>query len=91
MISVRLSEDEYCALLRLRSEVGARSLSDLTRDAMRALLNGQTREDILGSSMEEFRAQINNLDRKIEELTARLRPHNPDRKVECDVDDVRIL
>jgi len=68
MISVRLSEEEYSGLRRLCSLTGARSVSDLTRDAMRVLLNGANREDLLGIHMDEFRAEIRNLDKKIEQL-----------------------
>jgi hypothetical protein len=70
MISVRLSEEEYLALRRICSVTGARSVSDLTRDAMRALLNGVSREDALGVHMDEFRNEIRNLNRRIEELAA---------------------
>jgi hypothetical protein len=72
MISVRLSEDEYLALRRLCTATGARSVSDLTRDAMRALANGPNREDVVGSYLEEVRAQISNLNRKVEELAGRI-------------------
>jgi hypothetical protein len=72
MISVRLSEEEYSALRRLCLVAGARSVSDLTRDAMRVLLNGAPREDVLGIHMDEFRAEIRNLDRKIERLSAEI-------------------
>lgn len=74
MISVRLSEEEYSALRRLCSATGARSVSDLTRDAMRALLEGAHREHPLGSYVDEFRAQIHGLDQRIEELAARIAP-----------------
>jgi hypothetical protein len=70
MISVRLSEEEYSALRRLCSVTGARSVSDLTRDAMRVLLNGAGREDVLGVRVDEFRTHMRNLDRKIEQLAA---------------------
>jgi Arc/MetJ-type ribon-helix-helix transcriptional regulator len=70
MISVRLSEEEYAALRRLCQVTGARSVSDLTRDAMRGLLENGTREDVAGTRMEEFRAQMKSLDRKIESLAA---------------------
>jgi len=70
MISVRLSEEEYSALRRICSVTGARSVSDLTRDAMRVLLNGANREDMLGSHMDDFRAEIRKLDKKIEGLAA---------------------
>lgn len=69
MISVRLSEDEFSALQRLCSTTGARSVSDLTRDAMRALLNRSSRESATGDYFEEFRALLNNLDQRIEHLT----------------------
>jgi hypothetical protein len=68
MISVRLSEEEYSALRRLCLVAGARSVSDLTRDAMRMLLNGANRQDGFGDQMDEFRSEIRNLDRKIERL-----------------------
>jgi hypothetical protein len=70
MISVRLSEEEYSALRRLCSVTGARSVSDLTRDAMRVLLKGPGRGDALGVHADEFRMQMKNLDRKIEQLAA---------------------
>jgi hypothetical protein len=69
MISVRLSEEEYSALRRLCTVTGARSVSDLTRDAMRVLLNGVKREEVLGIPMDEFRVQMKSLDRKLEQLT----------------------
>jgi hypothetical protein len=73
MISIRLSEDEYTGLKRLCGVSGARSVSDLAREAMRVLLNGNTKkEDALDSRIEEFRLQMRSLDRKIEELSTRL-------------------
>lgn len=72
MISVRLSEDEYSALLQVCSTTGARSMSELTRDAMRAILNGSSREDHVANHLEEFRTQIRKLERKVEELSARV-------------------
>jgi len=70
MISVRLSEEEYSALRRLCSVTGARSVSDLTRDAMRVLLKGTNREEVLSIHVDEFRTQMRSLDRKIEQLAA---------------------
>jgi Arc/MetJ-type ribon-helix-helix transcriptional regulator len=72
MISVRLSEEEYAALRRLCLVTGARSVSDLTRDAMRALLDGGNRDGAFGSRMDEFHAQMKSLDRKIEQLAAEI-------------------
>jgi Arc/MetJ-type ribon-helix-helix transcriptional regulator len=70
MISVRLSEEEYSALKRLCLADGARSVSDLTRDAMRALLNGASRRDGFGAHMDEFRTEIRTLNKTIEQLAA---------------------
>jgi Arc/MetJ-type ribon-helix-helix transcriptional regulator len=68
MVSVRLSENEYQALLKLCSSSGARSISDLTRSAMHALLGGTTREEMLHTRLNEFCDQMNSLGRRIEEL-----------------------
>lgn len=72
MISVRLSEEEYSALRQLCASTGARSVSDLTRDAMRALLDSPSRNRGVGAHLEEFHARINQLDRKLEALAERL-------------------
>ena len=72
MISVRLSEEEYAALRHLCMLTGARSVSDLTRDAMREVLKRANREDSLGDSLEEFRAGMKNLERKVEQLEAQI-------------------
>lgn len=74
MVSVRLSEDEYVALRELCSTTGARSVSDLTRDAMRAFLSGSGRDETLHVRMNEFSDQVNYLGRKIEELVEKIGP-----------------
>jgi uncharacterized protein involved in exopolysaccharide biosynthesis len=74
MISVRLSEDEYESLRRMCVTTGARSVSDLTRDAMQTLLNNSSRESDVSSYLNDFRAQITTLDRKIEELMELMTP-----------------
>ena len=71
MISIRLSEEEYSAVRRLCSATGARSVSDLARDAMRVLIKkSASRDDVLGIHVDEFRSQMRNLDQKIEQLAA---------------------
>jgi hypothetical protein len=72
MISVRLSEEEYAAFRHLCSVTGARSVSDLTRDAMRTVLRGINREVPLESNLEEFRAGMKNLEKKVEQLEAKI-------------------
>jgi hypothetical protein len=79
MISVRLSEEEYSSFKRLCSEMGARSISDLARDSMCALLNGLNREDVHSITRSEFRTQMKMLDRKLEQLAASIKSTNEDR------------
>lgn len=73
-ISIRLSEEEFLTLKQLCSVTGARSVSDLTRDAMRMILNGADREDVITLRLDELRAQLKHLDQKIDELAASPRP-----------------
>ncbi|HEX8926905.1 MAG TPA: hypothetical protein VF786_13990 [Terriglobales bacterium] len=70
MISVRLSEEEYCALRSLCMVTGARSVSDLTRDAMHALIHACRQQDPSGGQADDLRAQVKSLDRKVEQLVA---------------------
>lgn len=72
MISVRLSEEEYTALRQLCLLTGARSVSDLTRDAMRSVLKRVNSEDSTGSNLEEFRTGIKNLEKKVEQLEQKI-------------------
>jgi hypothetical protein len=72
MISVRLSEEEYSALRHLCSLTGARSVSDLTRDAMRTVLTGASREAPITSNLDEFRVGMKNLEKKVEQLEAKI-------------------
>jgi hypothetical protein len=71
-ISIRLSEEEYVGLKRLSLVTGARSVSDLTRDAMRVILEGPNRDDVLVLRMDEFRKVLRTTERKVDELLARL-------------------
>lgn len=72
MISVRLSEEEYLALRHLCTVMGARSVSDLARDAMHMVLRGANYDGFLGLYMDEFRNRMRNLDQKIEQLAVDL-------------------
>jgi hypothetical protein len=68
MVSFRLSEQEYESLLTLCSSRGARSLSDLARDAMQALLHdGQG--DGLPSLVHQLRTRMDDLDLQVKQLT----------------------
>jgi len=71
-VSVRLSEEEYVALRRVCSLTSARSVSDFTRQAMRAVVKDVNREDQLGRHLDEFRAVIRILERKVELLETKI-------------------
>ena len=71
-ISVRLSEEEYLTLRRVCSLTGARSVSHLTREAMRSVLGDVNREAPFGGDLEEFRADMKNLEKKVERLEAKI-------------------
>ena len=72
MISVRLSEEEYTALRDLCSLTGARSVSDITRDAMRVLLSGPSRETVLGDPMGAWHIHMRSLEERIEQLASEI-------------------
>ena len=68
IISVRLSEEEYSALRKRCDVTNARSVSDLTRDAMKALLAGNHRDKTLAGWIEEFSTQIRKIDQRMERI-----------------------
>ena len=67
MVSFRLSEQEYQHLITLCTERGARSLSDLARDAMQGLL---ITEDHKGNGL---RTEVEKLTERIEEFERELK------------------
>ncbi len=71
-ISVRLSEEEYLTLMRVCALTGARSVSDLTREAMRTVVKDVSREDPIGIHLEEFRDEMKGLEKKVEQLEAKI-------------------
>ncbi len=72
MLSVRLSEEEYEELMRFCILTGARSVSDITRDAMRGLLNGGNGNGSGGVRAEDLHAQMQVLNQKFEDLAERI-------------------
>jgi hypothetical protein len=72
MISVRFSQEEYSALRAVCSLTGARSISDLTREAVSTVLRSANREDPPGNILDEFRAGMRSLERRVEQLEAKL-------------------
>jgi hypothetical protein len=68
MISIRLSEEEYAGLCRLSAEIGAHSLSDLARDAMRMFLSASNHGHSLAGPADSVHAQLEIINRRIDEL-----------------------
>ncbi len=68
MISIRLSEEEYAGLCRLSAEIGAHSLSDLARDAMRMFLSVSNQDRFLAGPANSVQAQMEIINRRIDEL-----------------------
>ena len=56
---------------------GTRSVSDLSRDAMRAILESPDREDVLAVHIDKLRSALKVVERKIDELNTRLRDGCP--------------
>jgi hypothetical protein len=72
MISVRLSEAEYEELCRFSATTGARSLSDLARDAMRLLVKISNHDLSPTEGLGNFQAQMDHVNRRIDELREHL-------------------
>ena len=73
MISIRLSEEEYDRLCRVSAVTGAHSLSDLARSAMHLFLSQAIHERLLADPTGVLQAQIESLNRRIDELKAEVR------------------
>jgi hypothetical protein len=58
---------------------GARSVSDLAREAMRGLLNGANQESSGDGSHNEYSAQMRSLEQKVDKLSAEIALFNADR------------
>jgi hypothetical protein len=72
MVSFRLSEQEYQGLVSLCGARGARSLSDLARDAMHNLLGASNGSESAGGVEIEVRklnGRIEEIDRGLKRLT----------------------
>jgi hypothetical protein len=74
-----MSEEEFSTLRRLCLSTGARSLSDLAREAMRGLLNGANQEGDAARS--EYSAQMRDLEQKVDKLSAEIALFKADRNL----------
>ena len=81
IVSIRMSEEELTTLRRICVATGARSLSDLAREAMRGLLNGANQESAGDASRIEYSAQMRDLEQKVEKLSAEIALVKADRNL----------
>lgn len=71
-IGIRLSEEEYSALEKFCVESGARSLSDLARNAICSFVNHANQESALASAVSAHSAQVKRLEQRMEQLTSEI-------------------
>jgi hypothetical protein len=89
-ISIRLSHEEFSDLERFCIEGGARSISDVARNAICGFLNHAHQENKLISTMNEYSAQVRELEQRVERLIAEIallkseKRLRPDRTAEGD-------
>ncbi len=78
MISIRLSDDEFIKVREACRVTGARSISDLARDAMRRLVAGapirdEIGEDGLGARVEDLYQRVSHLQEQVSRLSLLVR------------------
>ena len=81
IVSIRMSEEEFSTLRRVCVATGARSLSDLAREAMRGLLSGANSGSESETSRIEYSAQMRDLEQKVEKLSAEIALVKADRNL----------
>jgi hypothetical protein len=76
-----MSEEEFTTLRRICVATGARSLSDLAREAMLGLMSGAKQESTGEASRIEYSAQMRDLEQKVEKLSAEIALVKADRNL----------
>jgi hypothetical protein len=80
MISFRVSEDEYAGLKNLCINEGARSVSDMARDAMHRLITNQSwPNNQLETVVQVLQVRIEALDLEVKRLGKALNGQSPTR------------
>jgi hypothetical protein len=80
IVSIRMSEEEFSTLRRICLTTGARSVSDLAREAMRGLLNG-TSQETGDTTRNEYSAQMRELEQRVDKLSAEIEMFKSDRNL----------
>ena len=73
MISFRLSEDEYASLRSLCENGGARSVSDLARDAVHRLIQKDSHEEV-ETALRTLEGRMDTLDLQVQRLNVAVGP-----------------
>jgi len=81
IVSIRMSEEEFSTLRRICAATGARSVSDLAREAMRGLLNEPHQPGAGDGAKDEYSAQMKDLEEKVEKLSAEIALFRADRNL----------
>jgi hypothetical protein len=75
MVSFRLSEEEYESLRHICVTAGARSLSDIARDAVHRLIgNGPEQKKDLEAQFRLLNERIDAIDEEVRRLAGRVEP-----------------
>jgi hypothetical protein len=75
MVSFRLSEEEYESLRHICLTAGARSLSDIARDAVHRLIgNGGEQKKDLETQLRLLNERIDAIDQEVRRLAGRVEP-----------------
>jgi hypothetical protein len=81
MISFRVSEDEYVGLKNLCVNEGARSVSDMARDAVQRLITNHTGPtNQLATVVQVLQDRIETLDKEVKRLGKALNGQSPSAK-----------
>ena len=76
-----MSEEEFSTLRRICVATGARSVSDLAREAMRGLLNGTNQESGNDAARNEYSTQMRELEQRVDKLSAEIEMFKADRNL----------
>jgi hypothetical protein len=76
-----MSEEEFSTLRRISLATGARSVSELAREAMRGLLNG-TNPGNGDAARNEYSAQMRELEQRVDKLSAEIEMFKADRNLQ---------
>lgn len=76
-----MSEEEFSTLRRICLATGARSVSDLAREAMRGLLNGTSQDSRNDAATNGYSAQMRELEQRVDKLSAEIEMFKADRNL----------